>query len=122
MGVRFSIALAGLAMICVYTGCTKISRISVEECRTAQKPQIVGLITTSGYEIALGRGYCELSTESFLGIDAHGSPLLVRADSVAAVEVRRLDKLRSIAAAVVVVSVVATVQLLLIRAAYFGGW
>lgn len=108
--------------MCLFTGCTKVSHISVEECQKESKPHIVGLVTTSGQEMRFRGGYCQLAGNSFVGVDTIGNSLLIQSDSVAAVEVKRLDKFGTVVLAVTIVSAITAIELLLIETAVHNPW
>jgi len=122
MRVQFLVAMTLTAVVCNLAGCTKVSRISVEECRSNSKAQIVGLITIAGDETVLRGGCYHLSEGYFIGTDANDNAVLMKADSVTAVEVRRTSRLRSLAAAAIVVSGVAALEVFLYESTCFHGW
>jgi hypothetical protein len=111
-----TVVIVALIIAC-QSGCSRVYHVSVEECQKESKPKIVGLITTSGQEIKMNGGHCELFSQSFIGMDEDGNPLLIQSDSVMAVEIKKLDKLATAVAVVGVVSAIAIAEILFVRAA-----
>ena len=103
-------------------GCSKVCRISEEEYERKPNLKIVGLIANSGQELKIDGGYYELSSQSFMGMDANGNAILIKSDSVAYVEVREPDMLTSAVVIAGIASVIVAAEILFIRKAIEDSW